>query len=192
MNIIKPNYKWNGTPNKTNKPVMIIIHHRAGNGDAMSIHNMHIKSNGWAGIGYHYYIRKDGSVYKGREDNWEGVHSSGENNKSIGICFEGNYETEAAMPTAQFNSGVELCKKLMNDNPNIKEIKRHKDVGSTACPGKNFPFDKMKTEAFKKPEPVKSGKLYKVQVGAFSVKTNAERLANELKSKGYSTYIVEE
>lgn len=33
-------------------------------------------------------------------------------------------------------------------------------------------------------------KLYKVQVGAFKEKTNAEKLANELKMKGYSTYIV--
>lgn len=34
-------------------------------------------------------------------------------------------------------------------------------------------------------------KLYKVQVGAFSNKSNAERLAQELKGKGYSTMIVE-
>lgn len=33
-------------------------------------------------------------------------------------------------------------------------------------------------------------KLYRVQVGAFSVKANAEKLANELKQKGYSTIIV--
>lgn len=32
--------------------------------------------------------------------------------------------------------------------------------------------------------------LYKVQVGAFSEKKNAEKLASELASKGYSTYIV--
>src|SRR5699024_5116827 len=36
------------------------------------------------------------------------------------------------------------------------------------------------------------GKLYKVQVGAFKDKKNADRLANELKRKGYSTYIVRE
>jgi N-acetylmuramoyl-L-alanine amidase len=35
-----------------------------------------------------------------------------------------------------------------------------------------------------------SNKLYRVQVGAFANKANAEKLANELKSKGYSTYIV--
>lgn len=33
-------------------------------------------------------------------------------------------------------------------------------------------------------------KLYRVQVGAFSVKANAEKLANELKQKGYDTIIV--
>ena len=33
-------------------------------------------------------------------------------------------------------------------------------------------------------------KLYRVQVGAFSEKSNAEKLANELKQKGYNTYIV--
>lgn len=33
-------------------------------------------------------------------------------------------------------------------------------------------------------------KLYRVQVGAFREKANAEKLANELRQKGYSTYIV--
>lgn len=37
--------------------------------------------------------------------------------------------------------------------------------------------------------PAASGKLYRVQVGAFSVKANAEKLAAELKAKGYSTII---
>lgn len=48
---------------------------------------------------------------------------------------------------------------------------------------------------FKLPQPpkVESGeteKLYRVQVGAFSKKENAEKLAAELKSKGYNTIIV--
>ncbi|SKA78465.1 N-acetylmuramoyl-L-alanine amidase [Clostridium sp. USBA 49] len=48
---------------------------------------------------------------------------------------------------------------------------------------------------FKKPQPQKSqqssktGKLYKVQVGAFSKKENAENLTNKLKSQGYSVYM---
>jgi len=46
--------------------------------------------------------------------------------------------------------------------------------------------------AYKPIQEPKSGKLYKVQVGAFGEVANAERLAAELKSKGYATYIVEE
>lgn len=34
--------------------------------------------------------------------------------------------------------------------------------------------------------------LYRVQVGAFGVKENAEKLAKELKTKGYNTYIVQD
>ena len=41
-----------------------------------------------------------------------------------------------------------------------------------------------------KEEPKTDGKLYRVQVGAFAVKENADKLAKELKEKGYSTYIV--
>ncbi|MEK5065882.1 N-acetylmuramoyl-L-alanine amidase [Cytobacillus sp. FSL R5-0596] len=54
-------------------------------------------------------------------------------------------------------------------------------------------FYKLKEKA-KPKEPVKSSAkgLYKVQVGAFSDKKNADNLAAELKKKGYSTYIVHE
>ncbi|MDK2802074.1 MAG: N-acetylmuramoyl-L-alanine amidase [Oscillospiraceae bacterium] len=41
------------------------------------------------------------------------------------------------------------------------------------------------------PTPPEEGKLYKVQVGAFSNRANAEALVNDLKSKGYSGFIVE-
>ena len=37
---------------------------------------------------------------------------------------------------------------------------------------------------------VREGKLYRLQVGAFSKRENAERLKAELKSKGYDAIIV--
>jgi N-acetylmuramoyl-L-alanine amidase len=49
----------------------------------------------------------------------------------------------------------------------------------------------LKKKAQPKPSTT-TGKLFKVQVGAFSVKDNAEKLAKELKSKGYQVYIVQE
>lgn len=39
-------------------------------------------------------------------------------------------------------------------------------------------------------QPTHAGKLFKVQVGAFANRANAERLAQELKGKGYDTYLV--
>lgn len=42
-----------------------------------------------------------------------------------------------------------------------------------------------------KAEPAEDAKLYRVQVGAFKVKKNAEALAAELKSKGYQTIVKE-
>lgn len=47
--------------------------------------------------------------------------------------------------------------------------------------------------AYKAPaaaKPAETGKIYRVQVGAYSVKSNAEKMAAELKSKGYSAIIV--
>lgn len=40
--------------------------------------------------------------------------------------------------------------------------------------------------------PITSPALYRVQVGAFSSKANADKLAAELKAKGYQTHIVKE
>lgn len=45
------------------------------------------------------------------------------------------------------------------------------------------------TDYIKEKEQTTGDKIYRVQVGAFRERTNAEKLANELKSKGYSTYI---
>ena len=42
----------------------------------------------------------------------------------------------------------------------------------------------------KKAPPSPTGALYRVQVGAFANKANAEKLSEELRSKGYPTYIV--
>lgn len=41
------------------------------------------------------------------------------------------------------------------------------------------------------PAPESAGTVYRVQVGAFKVKANAERLRDELKAKGYEAYIRE-
>ena len=94
MNIIETNLKFKRNLINRSKTSHIILHHRAGNGDVFSIHNQHINQN-YSGIGYHYYIRKDGNIYSGRPVKSIGAHCLNYNDKSIGICFEGNFETES-------------------------------------------------------------------------------------------------
>jgi len=67
---------------------------------AEEIHSQH-KTDGFSGIGYHYIIRKDGTIERGRPINKRGAHAkaNGHNKYSIGIAFVGGY-------TVNSNSGL--------------------------------------------------------------------------------------
>ncbi len=47
------------------------------------------KAQGWSGIGYHWYIDRDGHIFPGRPETQAGAHVVGFNNHSIGVCYEG-------------------------------------------------------------------------------------------------------
>ena len=143
MNIIETKFFWNGNLQKRAKTDYIVLHHRAGNGDAESIHNQHL-NKGWSGIGYHFYVRKDGSIYRGRPIDTIGAHAEGKNSVSVGVCFEGDYHyTDKVMPDAQFKAGQELIAHLKEIYPNA-EVKGHRDFQATGCPGQYFPFEEIK------------------------------------------------
>lgn len=50
------------------------------------------KGLGWAGIGYHFVIRRNGEVETGRPLEKPGAHVSGHNANSIGICLVGGVD----------------------------------------------------------------------------------------------------
>lgn len=145
MNIIKHNFKFRNELTKRGYTRRIFLHHAdAKNCTAEQIHNWHL-ANGWSGIGYHFLVRKDGSIHEGRPLDVLGAHCLNNNSDSIGICFEGNYEIEKDMPNAQYQSGVELVKYLMKKyNLTNKSIYGHKDAMSTDCPGRYFPLTNFK------------------------------------------------
>ena len=147
MKIIEKTYAFNSNLHSRTATKYIIIHHSAGTGSADAVHSAHL-SKGWAGIGYHFYVRKDGGVYRGRPQNTIGAHCIGYNEWSIGVCFEGNYQTDREMPTAQLKAGKELITYLKGIYPNAK-VKMHKSFVSTACPGRYFPFDEISKGAEK-------------------------------------------
>ncbi len=142
MTIIDVGLKFNSMT-YGNKPNKLVLHHaEASKCTVQDIHSWHL-NNGWAGIGYHYFVRKDGSIYKGRPDNVIGSHCQGSNTGSLGICFEGNYMKET-MPTAQYNAGIDLIKYLRGEYGNLT-IYGHKDLLATECPGSKFPLADFKS-----------------------------------------------
>ncbi|MBM7835698.1 peptidoglycan recognition protein family protein [Clostridium sardiniense] len=124
-----------------NKPNKIIIHHPEYYGSVQALNDV-MRNMRFTMIGYNYYVRKDGSVWKGRPDNVTSGNCYGQNTQSLGVCFEGNYDKDSSMPDAQFNSGVELIRYLKSKY-GINEVNGHKHYYNTACPGRNFPLGRM-------------------------------------------------
>lgn len=120
----------------------IVLHHAAGDGAPEAVHAAHL-ANGWAGIGYHYYVRKDGTVHRGRPEWAAGAHVENQNSHLLGICFEGNFEREK-MGAAQLAAGRLLLADVLTRYP--VPITLHRAWGATACPGKNFPFAELTAE----------------------------------------------
>lgn len=137
MNIIETNLKFGALSTRKSTKRAILHHAEASKCTAEDIHRWH-KQNGWSGAGYHFLVRKDGSIYRLRPEWAVGAHAKGSNSDSIGICFEGSYMTET-MPQAQINTGRELLSYLKGKY-GFDKVQAHRDVCSTDCPGTNFPF----------------------------------------------------
>lgn len=138
MQIIEASYNWAGALAKRSATRRIILHHAAAvTCTAQQIHQWHL-ANGWSGIGYHFFVRKDGSVYRGRPEDTVGAHAGNNNYDSIGVCFEGSFDKED-MGNTQKRAGMELVAYL-KEKYGITRVQKHSDVNATGCPGGHFPF----------------------------------------------------
>ena len=149
MQIIDEKYNWNGGFTSRFKTDYIVLHHaEAVKCTAQDVHSWH-RANGWTGIGYHFFVRKDGTIYRGRPINVVGAHVQGMNSCSVGICAEGDYHTkDKSMPQAQKKSIIELCQYLKkNYYPNAK-IVGHREIGDSNCPGRYYPLDEIKNTKY--------------------------------------------
>lgn len=142
MNIKETNldFGYLSTRTETN---LIVVHH-VGEIDrdvsAEEIHEWHKKGNGWSGIGYHFVIRKDGTIERGRPEDAIGSHAYGFNAKSIGINIVGDFEKAEPVPE-QIESAAQLIAELCDKykiSINDKTIVGHRDLMSTDCPGQNL------------------------------------------------------
>lgn len=122
---------------------MFVVHH-AGDGQnadlsAAEVHQMHL-NNGWAGCGYHFIIRQDGTIERGRPRAYKGSHCPGANSNSLGINVMGDFMIAEPTPE-QIVSLVGLLADL-HDVYGLAvtdgSIVGHRDKLATACPGDNL------------------------------------------------------
>ena len=141
------------------KTTAIVLHHSAVQADQSvqmlnDFYKTRIDSTSgkadYIGIGYNYVIYRNGEIWKGREEWAVGGHAGPANGFSIGICCEGDYESDNAMPQAQLDACVALIKDIFSRYGKL-EVKRHKDYMATDCPGAHFPFDQIVSAVFAEP-----------------------------------------
>ncbi|XWN36091.1 MAG: N-acetylmuramoyl-L-alanine amidase [Balneola sp.] len=125
---------------KRTETTHIIIHTAAWPGDpsAKLIRRVHVQENGWDDIGYHFVIRKDGTIESGRPVYKVGAHckDQGMNHKSIGICLSGHHDhefLEGNQKAALFSLLNDLVAQYEIPIPNILG---HRETGANkTCPG---------------------------------------------------------
>ena len=97
------------------------------------------KARGFATVGYHYYITRDGVVHAGRPLHQEGAHAMGFNRRSVGVCYEGGLDDEGhpadTRTPAQKETLLKLLLRLKKDYPHAR-IAGHRDLPDVAkeCP----------------------------------------------------------
>lgn len=99
------------------------------------------RAKGWACIGYHYVIRRDGTVEEGREEGVIGAHVENWNHNSLGICLVGGVDANDITKAVdnftheQMEALKVLLKKLKEKYPKA-HIQGHRDFPKVAkaCP----------------------------------------------------------
>ena len=140
VDIKETNLEFGGLTERTTTD-MIVIHHTGANMDASAeqIHEWHL-GNGWAGIGYHFVVRKDGTIERGRPVWAIGAHAQGDNAHTVGIHLSGDFSS--AQPTAaQIERTAMLIVNLCEDYDipiDRARIVGHGELMPTKCPGANL------------------------------------------------------
>tara|TARA_R110000803_G_scaffold67477_5_gene129219 strand:- start:138 stop:581 length:444 start_codon:yes stop_codon:yes gene_type:complete len=104
--------------------------------DVSVINDWH-RARGWSGCGYHFFIKRDGTIETGRDLNIPGAHAYGYNKNSIGICYAGGKgddgQPEDNRTNEQKRALAALLINLEVEHPMV-EIKGHNELSSKACP----------------------------------------------------------
>lgn len=100
------------------------------------------KDKGWADIGYHWVIRRDGTLERGRPESDVGAHEPKRNADSVAICLVGGIndagKPENNFTSAQFVTLYNLLKDILKRYPNAPVSGHNYWQPGRACPSFNW------------------------------------------------------
>jgi N-acetylmuramoyl-L-alanine amidase CwlA len=170
-------------------PSRIVVHNTANDASARNEISYMISND--QEVSFHYAV-DDKEAVQGIPENRNAWHcgdgATGKGNRegiAIEICYSksgGSRFTKAEQNAAQLIADI-----LKRYGWGVGAVTKHQDYNGKYCPHRTL--DQGWDRFIKMIEAKMSNKLYKVQVGAFANKANADRLCNELKAKGYNAFI---
>lgn len=171
------------------KPTRIVVHNTANDASARNEIAYMISNN--QEVSFHYAV-DDKEVVQGIPENRNAWHcgdgANGKGNRegvAIEICYSksgGDRFTKAEQNAVDLI--VSILKKY---NWSVDKVTKHQDYNGKYCPHRTL--DAGWDRFIKMIEKKLNNRLYRVQVGAFANKANADKLCNELRSKGYSAFV---
>lgn len=93
---------------------------------------LHVKTNGWADIGYNFVCFPSSRIYRARPSDRIPAAQEGHNTGTLAIAVVG---TNPILSFFQRRQLRKLIVKLREDRPTITKLGGHRDVYATECPG---------------------------------------------------------
>ncbi len=100
------------------------------------IEHHHRRNLGWAAIGYHFLIGKDGTIYEGRPLTYQGAHSGGDANRNnVGVTVIGEFDRTMPGPVQLAALTALIADLRQRYHLPRQELYGHRDWKTTVCPG---------------------------------------------------------
>ena len=104
--------------------------------DIGTIRSWHVDGNGWADVGYHYFIRSDGTLEAGRPLERTPAAQAGHNGATIAICLHGLAAEN--FTAAQYRTLIDLACAIDAAYSGRLSFHGHCEVSAKSCPV--FPY----------------------------------------------------
>ncbi|NOX63278.1 MAG: hypothetical protein GXP42_15240 [Chloroflexi bacterium] len=127
---------------KRTQPITtLVVHHTTGRSTLTpyDIARYHVNSRGWPGIGYHYLIAADGTIFQCQRHETHSYHVGAANGYSVAVSLIGEFMRGNLPSERQMESASHLIAWLMQELgiQGLEYVIGHKEApqAQTACPG---------------------------------------------------------